>query len=677
MGKRNIPGSSNSGREPDHRTASDGTAAGPGGLPLKVSRYAVLGAVLALGAGLSAFFPVGADGAAPELNILYPKNGATVGRRVNIVIDPTTDWSTVPAFQVVVGSTEYPVVDTSSGRHAFQGIDLDPGVNSITVRVISPAPPAEPGKAPSRPATIVTRTLSVFNREESFGSVPAGYEPRYFHTRDQESECSGCHRLEVEKQDRNPKKPDQILCNACHREIPKTKNVHGPAAVWDCLTCHDPELYPVKYQFTTANPWTATKSSQPVEPVVYAVAADDLFKPQSAVLLSDDIAALPKPATKADRQKQAELKKARDGEIRKRKDKEKEYFQAFLDYVKQYPGDKIRIEAHVDDAFFPVEKGKKKKGAAEFKKITNARARAVAKVLASYGISGKNRVVAEGMGNSLPKMPNTSPEARKANNRIEIVVHPPDVQVKNSQNLPQLTDRERITINVSFNSKVKTGSVKGLKVVERLPKGIAYLKNSGSIRGAVKDPQVKGDELRWSLGDVAGDFQESVSFIIKRDKAATVPLGPVVRLQYLSGRNEETRDIDPLRPDKGGKTVQETCEKCHGETMSGPFRHGPAIAGYCTLCHDPHGSDNAAWLRMKPWELCTTCHREKMSDVHVIAGFVKNFSHPTRKVRDPLRPGKKLSCVSCHSPHSAESKYLLAYGVRNELDLCGYCHKKK
>ena len=69
---------------------------------------------------------------------------------------------------------------------------------------------------------------------------------------------------------RQAKKPDDVLCRACHRDVIKAKYVHGPAALWYCLTCHDPEASPVRYQFTTADPLSAIKTTQPVEPAEYA-----------------------------------------------------------------------------------------------------------------------------------------------------------------------------------------------------------------------------------------------------------------------------------------------------------------------------------------------------------------------------------------------------------------------
>jgi predicted CXXCH cytochrome family protein len=130
-------------------------------------------------------------------------------------------------------------------------------------------------------------------------------------------------------------------------------------------------------------------------------------------------------------------------------------------------------------------------------------------------------------------------------------------------------------------------------------------------------------------------------------------------------------------PAKPGLTVKGTCLKCHAEIAARTFKHGPADAGYCNLCHDPHASSQAAWLRKPAWDLCTTCHTDKASGVHVVAGFVAGKTHPTRFKPDPMRPGKRLTCASCHDPHGAESRDLFVYGARSSSDLCKKCHMKK
>ena len=55
-------------------------------------------------------------------------------------------------------------------------------------------------------------------------------------------------------------------------------------------------------------------------------------------------------------------------------------------------------------------------------------------------------------------------------------------------------------------------------------------------------------------------------------------------------------------------TSREKCTSCHAEKR-GPFlwEHAPA-AEDCTLCHDPHGSNQPALLKKRVPQLCQECH---------------------------------------------------------------------
>ncbi len=563
--------------------------------------------------------------------VLYPKDHSTVGSRVNLVLDPATDWATVPFFQVVVNKREYPVVDTSGGRHAFQGLQLEPELNTLFVKVLAPA-----DKKKESFTVVGVREITVFNKEGIFTPVPRDFRPELFHTREQEAECSGCHRLEVEPKDIKHAKPEDVLCQTCHKSIPSGEHIHGPAAVWNCLACHNHELYPVKYQFSSHDPWKAVKTIQAVEPQVFTIPSASLYKPASASFL------IPK-------------------------NKIKELFLDALTHIKQNPRDKVRIEAHTDNQPLAKKAAFKTRQA-----LSDAQAKAVAALLKSYGVPVK-LTTAVGMADKLPKAPNITKEGRELNSRIEIVVYPPDVKLKNSMNFPVLTDRERVVVNLSYS---KGPAVRNLRVVDRLSKGRRYQKGSGLFRGKGREPKVKDDEFTWELGDIGADFQETLSFVVKKGKKAS-PLSPEVKVVYLSGRNDVSRFFDPKSMERRGSTVAEACFRCHDGILSGAFKHGPADAGYCNLCHDPHASPYPAWLRKESWDLCVTCHAEKASGRHVVAGYSIGTSHPTKDRRDVSRPGKRMSCASCHEPHSAETRDLFAFKAKTRFELCNYCHAKK
>jgi len=148
--------------------------------------------------------------------------------------------------------------------------------------------------------------------------------------------------------------------------------------------------------------------------------------------------------------------------------------------------------------------------------------------------------------------------------------------------------------------------------------------------------------MTWQLGDFRRQFQETLSFIVKKGKEAAAPVSPAVNISFKLGQKEERLTFDPEKPFKPVLPSKDTCEKCHQNILANPVKHGPADAGQCNLCHDPHGSDYASSTRNQSWRLCTTCHAEKKAGVHLIAGFVKGISHPTRNAPDPSRRASAL-----------------------------------
>lgn len=119
------------------------------------------------------------------------------------------------------------------------------------------------------------------------------------------------------------------------------------------------------------------------------------------------------------------------------------------------------------------------------------------------------------------------------------------------------------------------------------------------------------------------------------------------------------------------------CFSCHKdlkkEWEQKRFIHEPTDSGRCNKCHNPHATNNVNHLRMPPWELCTSCHKDKINDGHIVKTFLRKV-HPTHGVKDPSRPGKDLSCISCHSPHVSNTAFLLK--SKQTIYLCAKCHKK-
>jgi predicted CXXCH cytochrome family protein len=88
------------------------------------------------------------------------------------------------------------------------------------------------------------------------------------------------------------------------------------------------------------------------------------------------------------------------------------------------------------------------------------------------------------------------------------------------------------------------------------------------------------------------------------------------------------------------------CLRCHKmELEKKRHVHAPALAGFCRLCHDPHGSRHPALLNAAPREMCLYCHNAE--------DIAKNPTH----AREPEAP-----CTQCHNPH-ADNRYFLREAV--------------
>ncbi len=126
------------------------------------------------------------------------------------------------------------------------------------------------------------------------------------------------------------------------------------------------------------------------------------------------------------------------------------------------------------------------------------------------------------------------------------------------------------------------------------------------------------------------------------------------------------------------KPDQKVCFPCHNyelkEWKKKKLMHGPTAVGHCTLCHNPHGSDWPALLKMQTTDLCINCHEEKASGAHVIAGFYGK-GHPVRGVKHPFKPDREFTCAGCHNPHAGNSQNLLHLDNKNMTIYCTTCHK--
>jgi len=121
--------------------------------------------------------------------------------------------------------------------------------------------------------------------------------------------------------------------------------------------------------------------------------------------------------------------------------------------------------------------------------------------------------------------------------------------------------------------------------------------------------------------------------------------------------------------------VGELCFSCHKKTKKvwheSQFIHEPVESGRCNKCHSSHSSTIEYYLKKPVWDLCQSCHN---IDGSHITKTLRGAPHPTKGVKDPSRPGKDLSCISCHKAHVSNSASLLRSNT--VFGLCVKCHKK-
>lgn len=117
--------------------------------------------------------------------------------------------------------------------------------------------------------------------------------------------------------------------------------------------------------------------------------------------------------------------------------------------------------------------------------------------------------------------------------------------------------------------------------------------------------------------------------------------------------------VSTPHPKKGTKTFKLTqeppqlCYMCHPAFGTKSTVHFPVTGGMCTVCHNPHSSDEPKLLAQPLKSLCAMCHADHV-DFKVVHG--------------PVAAG---DCIACHNPHESDEKKLL---LKPGEQLCIGCH---
>jgi predicted CXXCH cytochrome family protein len=217
------------------------------------------------------------------------------------------------------------------------------------------------------------------------------------------------------------------------------------------------------------------------------------------------------------------------------------------------------------------------------------------------------------------------------------------------------------------------GLVKGSEVTN-----IKVKVRGGKVIGDSTVPVTKGSfaftiDLRAGLNEISvadgatGLVKSKISLYLQTEKNA--PKTPEAFVEYyLHAPLEEKHECKACHnlrgkvPSYKRMRRSSTCmtSDCHSKMGTSEFVHGPAAAGTCVACHNPHGSKNNFHRSRTGAQECYVCHENKKEE------FGKD---------NPHKPVASGLCIDCHDPHESGAKFQLkAASVR---DLCFNCHDKK
>ncbi len=83
----------------------------------------------------------------------------------------------------------------------------------------------------------------------------------------------------------------------------------------------------------------------------------------------------------------------------------------------------------------------------------------------------------------------------------------------------------------------------------------------------------------------------------------------------------------------------------------------------CFECHTPPHSISKLYLKADEIQTCARCHIQQHKVAHPLG----------ENVKDP-RNGQPITCITCHSMHSAKAEFMLYFDRKRQL--CIQCHKK-
>jgi predicted CXXCH cytochrome family protein len=130
------------------------------------------------------------------------------------------------------------------------------------------------------------------------------------------------------------------------------------------------------------------------------------------------------------------------------------------------------------------------------------------------------------------------------------------------------------------------------------------------------------------------------------------------------------------------------CFSCHDKKLGEDIEHvasthAPVSEGQCTVCHSLHKAQLEKLLLKETPGLCLSCHRDLKQVMSIkdecgtgqIKGTAPDNTSACTDIREHLHDPSSLGkCLTCHKPHIAKERALLAAPVQL---LCSECHDYK
>jgi len=174
------------------------------------------------------------------LELLYPEDKTWIPYSHLMVIKT----GNIQGLSIAINGVKSAVYDMVQTRAAQGGNDF--------VKVV---PELSPGKnkvvlyGHDATGKVVTEVVSdIYYREDPYERAPSGYRPYVMHTPQREALCLPCHNMNPTSEQLNQSSVELNPCGSCHYRMLDREYVHGPAGVYECVFCHDPNSTPSRYK---------------------------------------------------------------------------------------------------------------------------------------------------------------------------------------------------------------------------------------------------------------------------------------------------------------------------------------------------------------------------------------------------------------------------------------------